>query len=80
MDSLLDHKLLDRAVKAAEKLDRGDSPTMTEVEAVTACWRMWGRIVIRERDKAIGKMVEARHEAERLNRSSKGREIIEEDL
>ena len=65
MASLLDHELLDQAVKAAEKMERGESPGVAEVKAVTACWRMWGRIMSSGRDKTFTELVRNRGEMRR---------------
>ncbi len=50
MDTLLDHELLDRAVQAAEKLERGESPDAAGAKVVADCWRMWMRIMHHSRE------------------------------
>ena len=60
--ALLDRELLDRAVKAAEAVERGESPGKEGAQAISECWRMWSNILRIGRDATFREMVKARDE------------------
>ena len=70
--ALLDRELLDRAVKAAEAVERGESPGKEGAQAISECLRMWSKIWQVGRGATIKEMVKLREESELL-RGSKPR-------